>query len=247
MDKRRITVIAVAGAILLVAAVLGILYFSFLSRSTAKVVLPDTEHTGGQNSSGEGEYGGEIVDVTAETVPNIVAVLERPENYHLQVRVTVWSRGAATTVTGNLWVMDSMSCAAIGQPDSTIKNTVTAGGKVYIWYSDAPDRLFEGAAGNFGADDAMMMYTYEDIISADRACITGAGYEKLNGTSCIYATMEKNGIETKFWVSAEDGILLRAERTVDGETIYNMETTLMEKGTVTAELFTLPDGRALSA
>ena len=58
MDKRRITVIAVAGAILLVAAVLGILYFSFLSRSTAKVVLPDTENTGGQHSRDSAGYRG---------------------------------------------------------------------------------------------------------------------------------------------------------------------------------------------
>jgi len=243
VDKKRVTVIAVAGAIVLVAVVLGILYFTAVSRSTAEVLLPETA---GGESVEQGDISGGAVAITADTVRDVVARMARPGNYHSKTQITLHTSAGDTVFAGETWAADGRSLVAMEQPDGGTKYTLTGSSTAFVWYSDAPDRVLELPAGDFSGDDAMLLYTYEDVVNAPDDAVRDAGYETACGESCVYVLLNEGAFETKLWVSVEKGILLQAERTLNGGVIYEMTTTFFEQDVAVPSTFTTPDGRVVS-
>lgn len=251
MDKKRITIISVSGAFVLVFAVFVLLYFSNVRRNTPEVILPSAsaplhvDETNGPGQSGE-DTGSHVVAVTRETVQDVIAIMERPDNYYAKLKVeSIWS-GGSFAAEAEQWVDVGLYKVSIMRPGGRLRTAVYAGGSVYIYYSNAPE-IFEGPEGSISADDELMVFTYEDILEAAAADITDADYAELDGKECIYVELTEGKTVTRCWVSVAEGLLIKCERLFEGAVTGRMDMDeIIISGAAKAD-FTLPDGRELQA
>ena len=91
--------------------------------------------------------------------------------------------------------------------------------------------------------------TYETVLELDAASITGTGYE-LKGTfpSVFVEVQGEDGALERYWISTDNGLLIAAEREVDGALVYRMTAygQVQTPCPATAS-FALPDGQVLHA
>ena len=67
--------------------------------------------------------------------------------------------------------------------------------------------------------------------------------------NCIYVetAADAYGYVLRYWVSVDTGLLVAAEKQLDGETVYRMWETSSELDPIIETEFTLPDGTDLLA
>ena len=244
MDKKRITIITVAGALVLALVVFISLYFSSTRHSTPEVLLPDNiEIADGDSVSDDENYhaNGEKVAVTRLNVQDVISRMSRPDNYYMAVTTETFFDGGSYIANGELWVSGQLSRVRVTQPNGDVKNIIFTPDSVYIWY-DSTNEVLTLSPGEVTGDDELFLYTYEDVLGKSLATITDAGYGESDGISCIYAEVTDNDLKTKIWVSVSDALPVRIETTAGGEKTQvsvRMDMVLSDAG---AEPFTLPDG-----
>ena len=85
------------------------------------------------------------------------------------------------------------------------------------------------------------------MLDLPTAAIVQADYRLVSEVNCIYVeTAELDGGVLRYWVSVETGLLVAAERLVDGETVYRMGALTVDLSVPTAADLTLPDGTVLA-
>ena len=92
MEQKTQTILVIAIAITVVLAVLVSFGLPAVTGQVPEVSLPDI--------SQEAEGGGDIlpVEVTPDTVQNVIATLARPESYQRELTVTLhWTGGSSST------------------------------------------------------------------------------------------------------------------------------------------------------
>lgn len=254
MEERKRTILAVAIALIVVAALLYSFGLNLFSR-TPQLDLADP----GQSESMEpgsvapGQAAGIKVEVEPNTVQNIVASLSRYESYSRVVTVNYyWGDGASGTMTSQVWEDDGWCRIETLLPSGLTECTITGGGSFWLWYDDgsgSPEiAVHEGSAEDRIGDRFQHLPTYEEILSMDTANITAADYVEHDGSPCIYVEAEQRelGYLYRYWVSATNGLLMAAETEKSGVLVYRMES-----GEVISPLdsdgrrFVLPDGRVL--
>lgn len=249
MDKKRITIITVAGALILALAVFISLYFSSARRSTPEVLLPENvEVTGGDSVEDEEsqQTGGEKVAVTRLNVQSVLSQMSRPDNYYMAVTTETFFNSGSYIAEGELWVSGHLSRVRVTQPDGDIKNVIFTQNDVFVWY-DSTNDVVTFSAGEVTVDDELFLYTYEDILDKSMAEITDAGYGESDEISCIYAKLVNNDMETCVWVSVTDALPVRIETTEGGirsQITVRTDVVLSDPG---AEPFTLPDGTVVQS
>jgi len=244
MNERRrnwITWVFVAATIAIVALMmLGSL------QKPEPIQLPVTDSVGDENSS-DTEYDAlTVIDVTPETVQLAIASLARPADYSRDITVEqIWSKGSTATET-SVSVRDGWTRTDRSLPGGQIRHTITDGETTYIWYN-TEDTVYVTAAGEISADMEQGIPTYEDVLLLPVDSIITADYRTISKVNCIYVETEpdESGYEERYWVSVETGLLVAAEKLVDGEPIYRMASLAIDKTVPGAERFTLPDGNAL--
>ena len=116
----------------------------------------------------------------------------------------------------------------------------------YYWYEGASTwNSFPADARS--ADLSQHIPTYETVLELDTASITGTGYE-LKGTfpSVFVEVQGEDGALERYWISTDNGLLIAAEREVDGSLVYRMTAygQVQTPCPATAS-FALPDGQVL--
>lgn len=244
MSKRKLNGITwgvVALAVLAVALMLS----KSLHR-TAHITLPETG--GNQDAAQDGANASSraltLVEITPETVQAAIASLERPERYRRTVTVEqFWSGGSGryeTTVN----VSGAWSRMDRTMPDGRVRHSLTDGRETYIWYNEE-EAVYTGPAGGISADDEQSIPTYEEILELPTESITEADYRLLLDMNCIYVETAENraGYALRYWVSVDSGLLVAAEKLLDGETVYRMGAPEGEQADLPELL--LPDGSPL--
>ena len=232
--------------VILVVLVVLLMLMSNLRRSS-RVVLPDTSTSAGD--SAEQTSGGsaiQVVEVTPETVQAAIATLHRPEAYSRSVTVEYLWNGGSSTSEITVSASGGWSRTDRTLPDGQTRHAITNGETTYIWYNSETD-VFTGPAGEISPDAEQTIPTYEDVLAMDKDAITDTGYEEKGGLSCIYVeTLQgQDGYVLRYWVSVESGLLVAAEKLLDGETVYRMGALSLDSAEVTQEDFTLPGGTVL--
>ena len=228
------------------------LTFSFsarlIFRRTAYITLPDSV---GLTWSGGREGGGvltaaEALEVTPDTAQAVIATLSRPTRYRRDITVRrTWSGGAQDTpLTATVSAPWTRVDRAL--PDGSIRHAVTDGTVTYIWYDDGPN-MIQVPAGTVSADNEQIIPTYEDVLRLPRERIALADYHRIeSGIDCIYIeTAQEDSVKERYWIGVSTGLLVAAERLVDGNSVYWMEAAEPEEPSPDA--FVLPDGTALPA
>ena len=245
MDKRKLNWITMSFVVLMVL-VIGLMLSNTLRRSS-HITLPDAGAETEQSLTGpEQDEALSVVEITPDTVQAAIATLSRPESYQRFVSVEhLWSSGSggyqmAVSVCGGWTRMDRT------MPDGQLRHALTNGGRTYIWYNDETD-VYEAPAGEITADHEQMIPTYEEILELPTETIAASDYRTVSGIPCIYVeTAEaEDGYTLRYWVSVESGLLVAAEKLLNGGTVYRMGAPEVNQTEPSAELFVLPDGRDL--
>ena len=221
MDKRklnRITWAFVAVTVLTVALMLtGSL------RRTSRITLPSSttaSDTQPEDSTGSGDMP-TVVTVTPETVQTAIETLDRPEAYRRTVTVEqFWGSGSGTyavtvTVRGG-WTRTDRTL-----PDGRVRHAATNGETTYIWYN-SQNPVYTTSAGGVSADNEQTIPTYEDVLNLPVEEIVEADYRTISEVNCIYVETGETaeGYALRYWVSVDTGLLVAAEKLLDGETVY---------------------------
>lgn len=246
MKRRKLSRAAVGFAGLIALVVVLMLINSL--RPSPEIELPSQKEEGMQseeNSSGDGLT---VVEIRPDTVQAAVATLERPETYRRELVVQqFWDSGSGTmentvTVSGG-WTRVDQTLAR-----DRVRHSVTDGQMTYIWYN-SQRTVYAAPAGEVSADMEQAIPTYEDVLDLPMEEISAASYQTLSNMNCIYVetAADAYGYVLKYWVSVDSGLLVAAEKLLDGETVYRMWETSADLNPTIESEFTLPDGTDLLA
>ena len=248
MEQKNRLVIVVAIVVVIVAALFVSFGRSLFGVNTPSVVLPDASG-GADNSLGSGGSSQadsyHRVEVTPQTVQDVIATLSRPDSYYRELTVqTFWSGGSSSTQV-QVWVDGGWSHSRQVLPSGLIRHDLTGEGTLYYWY-DGSSQYESTPADERSSDLSQRIPTYETVLELDPASITAAGYEALDGLGCIYVETDTGeGHAARFWVDDDSGLLVRAEQLTGGQVVYRMTAAALERPAPSNASFTLPDGTVL--
>ncbi len=212
-----------------------------------QVTLPQTDQAGSSGlvaQPGDGETV-RRVEVTPETVQLVIEQLERPESYARTVTIErFWADGSGVT-TAQVRTAGGWTRVDLTGTDGSVRHSVTGGERSWVWFG-TESATYTGAAALTG-DEEQGIPTYEDLLLLDPASITAADYRTYEAINCICVETapDEFGCSSRWWIAVDSGLLIAAEREAEGEVFYRMSALTLEKDTVTAEAFTLPDGTVL--
>ena len=184
--------------------------------------------------------------VTPETVQSVVATLSRPDSYYRELTVeTLWSGGSYSS-TVQYWEDAGWSHIRQTLASGAVRHDLVGTETAYYWY-EGSSTWNSFPADERSADLSQHIPTYETVLELDAASITGTGYE-LKGTfpSVFVEVQGEDGALERYWISTDNGLLVAAEREVDGTLVYRMTAygQIQTPCPATAS-FALPDGQVL--
>lgn len=234
MRDRRLTIISISTIALAILALVLALFIG-VGTDTAPVLLPSA----GGSTSGD---GGSFATVTPSTVQAVIETLSRPDSYsRTAVAEDFWDGGSGATQL-RTWVSGGKTRINILRGGVTENILVTEDG-VWIWYDNA-DGVFHSAepAEDGDADLWMRAVSYERLLDLPAEDISGAGYTRFAGESCIWAEYVTGefGYRERAYVCVNNGILMGVE-TYDGDRlIYRLTSGSPSVTTQDESLFTPP-------
>ena len=248
MDSKKRLAIAIAITCLIVAAIFASFGRSLFFVQIPSITLADVNE-GGDASGSSGVQDGDQywqVAVTPETVQSIVATLSRPDSYYRELTVeTLWSGGSYASPV-QYWEDGGWAHTRQVLASGAVRHDLTGPETAYYWYEGST------AWGTFPADErssdlAQHIPTYETVLELDPESITGAGYELRGSLPCVYVEVqEESGALERYWVSTDSGLLISAERELNGTLVYRMTAYSQIQAPCPATAsFALPDGQVL--
>jgi len=255
MSTKRILGIVIAG-MLFIAAIIGVMYLATFPRRDNEIAVLPTP-AAATSSEPPDETGSDTLDrveVTRETVQDVVSTLSRPQAYSREVTVTTYWNGGSAEYQIAVSVANGITSLSTQPPSGAEKRVIVTVDTLYIWYRG--DKVpyvgnISSAGGDLNAaDEWQMIITYEDLLSLEQNSILDAGYVERGGEDCIYAVYysPKLGYTRMYYVSIDLGLVVSAEEFDEtGALIYEMISGDCDIGDVDIAEFTLPDGTVLAA
>lgn len=248
MNKGRIMLFAMLAAITIVIAV----FASFVVSSRADLNAPSIELPAEVSSGFEPGAVGDIFDsappaseITPKNLSDLVLSLDRPDDYYETLTVELFWDGGSAKMQREVWSSGGLqlikSYTDAGERDY---NYIVAGEKTYIW-REGDAQYYIGATGEFGADNAAQIPTYEDLAEIGSSNVVNCGYEASGDTPCLYAeTTDEFGQSHRWWVELSSGLLWKYETWDEGELAYRMQAMSLSTDAVDRGQFILPDGNS---
>ena len=239
MEQKNRTILVIAIAITVIAAVLVSFGLPALTNRVPEVSLPDISQEAGD--------GGDLlpVEVTPDTVQSVIATLARPGNYYRELTVSLHWTGGSSSAKVETWVDGDYVKTVVGMNGVT-QHRLVGDGKLHLWYGG--DKTWkEVPAHEDSYDLAQRIPTYEDVLALNKTLITDAGYENKNGKDCIFVEVRDTelGYLDRYWVETATGLLCAAETLADGVTVYTMTEESLRTPLEGGVTFDLPDGTVL--
>lgn len=243
MERNNRTVLVLLIAIVIAAAVFSSFGLPLFAGPTATITLPTPLPAETEDPGNLEQGGGARVEVTPDTVQNVIAVMDRLESYFRTVTVTLENVSA----TAQVWVDGEWTRADMDFPSGLTAHTIVGEGQLWRWY-DSGQRVVTWAADSASVDvEGQRIPTYEDVLALETDSITAAGYEEKNGEACVYVEVSVPELSQteRYWVSESTGLLTAAETVVGEETVYTMTANAPEVPVPSTASFQLPDGTVL--
>lgn len=246
-EKSRVKFIVLIALILAAAIIYSFSVSHF--QDTPEVGFAKPEPSQSIGPGGQDLPGGAVqVEVTPDTVQNVIRTLDRYTSYRRSVSVEYLSGGEViSSLTAEVAVDGGWTRCDVSEPGGRAEHSILNGDTRWIWYGGSRDYA-QLSAGQAAPDLAQRLPTYEDVLVLDRSAISAAGYELREGLPCVYVEVIQPDLDyqERFWVSVESGLLVASETVKGEETVYRMrsyqvESPLSEIG----DSFTLPDGTVL--
>ena len=245
MNKKHLNWITIAFSALMLLVIGMMLMNTF--RRPGEIKLPDTDAAADQTVEDPAKNSAAltVIEITPKTVQTAIATLSRPDAYQRTITVEqFWTGGSATdetmvTVSGP-WTRTDRTMS-----DGRVRHCITGAEAVYIWYNNEKE-LYSGPVGEISADNEQSIPTYENILDLPTEQIVTADYRSFSDINCIYVEASSPDDHTlRYWVSVDSGLLVAAEKLIQGATIYRMGALEVDFSEPAAKDFTLPDGTVL--
>lgn len=256
MEQRYKMILSLLIALVMVVAILSSFGLNIFSGDRPEIVLPTPVPSGMVDPDGDDPNAGNVlpVEVTTDTVQSIIATLERPENYYRTITIEVATgQEQVGSFYAQVWVDGEWTRVDMTQPlqpmgtQYTIihSDRETGEGTLYRWYGSNIN-VKSWPVGAAAPDLAQHIPTYEDVLDLAPEQIVGADFEERNAMSCVYVetSVDEFGYLERYWISADNGLLVGAETEKDGQVVLSVSATdadvLQQEGD-----YTLPDGTVL--
>ena len=250
MDQKNRLIIAIAVTLLIVAAMFTSFGRSLFSMRTEHIQLPEPGASSSSQEGGGSSQSAELfqrVEVTPQTVQSVIRTLERSTSYYWELTVETFWTGGSSATSVQTWVDGGWSHTRQVLPSGLIRHDLISEDTVYYWYEGSSDYLTAPAEGG-SADLAQHIPTYETVLDLDPDSITETGYELRGPYPCVYVAFqgEDSASVERYWISTDNGLLVSAEREINGELVYRMTAygQVQIPCPATAS-FALPDGQVL--
>ena len=224
MDQKNRTILVLAIAVTVFAAVFVSLGLPALTGRAPEVVLPDV------NQEAVSTEGRDFlpVEVRPDTVQSVIVSLSRPESYYRQLTVRLFWAGGSSADPVEIWADGGYVRTAITTGGST-QYRLVGEGKLRLWY--AGDRAWQEVdAGDDTADLAQRIPTYEDVLELDTEQISAA---------------RSQDVLDRYWIDTDTGLLCAAETYEEDTKVYEMTETQLRAPLEDGIVFSLPDGTIL--
>ena len=248
MERRSRNILVVLIVLVIAVAVFSSFGLELYAGGVPEITLPTlTPAQSVPESLSPGDGGGEVVrvGVTEETVQGVIASLERPVSYARELTVTYSSTGAV--LSARQWVDRGWTRAETRLPGGQVRHSIVGDGMLYYWYGGSQTWYAAPLAEGYAEAETVHIPEYEDVLDVPAERILHASYREKNGIFCICVAVADENLdgETWYWVSADDGLLVAAERLLAGETVLSMSATAAEQPVPAGTQFALPDGTVL--
>lgn len=185
----------------------------------------------------------QTVEIDRTNLQAVLQTLQRPAVYHLQSETAYFYRDSQSTLKSQLW--KGQSAIRIAQQNAQNAQTqqiLLTDNWVYLW--DAGGIVTRFARQSRDADLYRRTPTYEDLLKLSAEEILEGRVTELEGQLCLYAKTRDSltGEVEQWYILAENGLLLYADGTLDGETTYQTRMTQLQLELEGQNLFLLPDG-----
>lgn len=250
MERNKRTIFAVLIAAIIVVAVFSSFAMNLFSAADHQIRLPDLSDSADSDPTGPDDTAdSEVirVEVTPRTVQSIIATLARSQSYHREISIELWAGEEEPDVTAaEVWVDGGWTRTSITCSNGRVQHNLVGDEKHWLWYEGDLSAV-SFPAGAAAADLVQRIPTYEDVLELPQREITDTGYEKYDGTVCIYVEVELAELagSERYWISVSDGLLVAAQRVRDGNVVYRMRALSTESPAPLDSSFTLPDGQVL--
>lgn len=246
MEQKKRLWIVVAIVALMVAAFMASFGRAFFAARTPDVILPSPS-AGSADVSGAGsqEQAYQRVEVTTQTVTEVIATLARPSSYYRELTVETFWTGGSSAAQVQVWTDGGWSHSVQTLPSGVVRHDLAGEDTLYYWY-DGDEQYVTAPADEKSSDLAQHIPTYETVLELEPDEITAAGYELRGDIPCILVEVHRSNSELlqRFWVSVNNGLLVSAESEQDGELVYRM-TAYTPSPCPAGTSFALPDGEVL--
>ena len=185
----------------------------------------------------------QIVEINRTNFLAVLQTLQRPEIYQLQSETTYYYRDSSSTLKSQLWKgQPGMRISQMNAQNEQAQQVLLTDNWVYVWSADSEVARFEKQSRD--ADLYRRTPTYEDLLKLSAEEILEGRVEELEGQLCLYAKTKDTltGEEEQWYILAENGLLLYAEGTLDGQMTYQTRMTQLQLEMEDSQLFLLPDG-----
>lgn len=226
--------------------------FFFFDRKSESITLPSVQTDSDKHSEYDNFFADNTeilsnkLELTPQNIGNVVKTLRRPDKYSFSVTKTLYYGEDFKTTQILVYVIGSYSKIEILNRDSSVyKNCIFGQDNVFIW-QNGEKKYYRGAKGNFSADAEAQFQTYEDIVNMPPEQIKQVSYIFYEEIPCICveATDPETNYSTKYWVSAENGLLIHSEcYDSDGNTAYAVDIDNISSDNFSEDVFILPDGQ----
>lgn len=243
VERRNRNILIVLIGVVIIIAVVSSFGLPLFASPTPTITLPTAQPTATVPPEGADQGEGTRVEVTPSTVKSVIAALSRLESYSRTVTTTLEDSSA----TAQVWVDGAWTRADMTLPTGLVVHTIVGEGTLWRWYGE-DQTLASWSADSASVDvEGQRIPTYEDVLALDTDTITAAGYEEKNGFACVYVEVSVPALSQveRYWVSADNGLLVASETETGGTVVYSMTAEVPEVPVPASASFTLPDGTVL--
>lgn len=243
MERRNRNILVALTAVVIIVAVFSSFGLPLFANPTPAIVLPAPASTDEGPDESDNAAAGVRVEVTPDTVQSVIAALDRLESYSRVVTTTLEGSTAAVSV----WVDGGWTRSDMILPSGLLVHTIVGDATVWRWYDGDDSAVTWPADGSSMDIEGQRIPTYEDVLALEKSSITAAGYEEKNGFACVYAEVNIPQLDQRerYWVGADNGLLVAAETETGGEVVWSMASDAPEVPVSDNASFTLPDGTVL--
>jgi hypothetical protein len=183
-------------------------------------------------------------DINRANAQQILSELKRPPEYSSVWQIEwFWDGGGSGPLERRVFAADDYTRAEIYDVERRLSaNLLTGRTRVFLWAPQGGP-YHPTARGNVSVEDEAGLAVYEPLLTCDPEEILSASYLVWENKPCIFVESQAAGSRYvhAWWISLENGFLLRMEKTQDGVLKYSCVLQSVELYRPSDEMFRLPD------